>query len=329
MKRKFAFLTMILLGFFSLFLFLKPNVKGKVNQQVITAEELLAYGEKNENKVAATFIDTHKISSLKKDFWQKDFAGKRPIDTLYQVAMNDLIKHKIILQTAEDLKIIKPLTPKEEKKQWQQKSKELMFWQYLDTEDTQLTDQIKTTWLNTQPPNKVQLKKAFEHLKDTDKKTDYSIEAIEITNYSGSVDELKKLAKTMDLSKNLKEVTNQWKKKLPESLISPFRIKSTETQKNTMYQQTLGRQLNGKGEGEIIVGNQENQFYYVVHKEGGRLLTLKEASELAKNQYINELYQERITNYQKQAKVKRLKQMKQKFINHYLSNNTNRKETKN
>lgn len=55
--------------------------------------------------------------------------------------------------------------------------------------------------------------------------------------------------------------------------------------------------------------------------EGGQLLTVEEAPKLAENQYINELYKQRIAKGVKQAKVALPEKIEESFRTSYQTKN--------
>lgn len=320
MKRKFLAIPAIFLVIILLFFFVKPKELAAVNGEEVTLAELTAYGDEYANQVASQFADKYHITSYGQHFWEESYQGEQPIDALYEEAVGALVRHRVVKETAVSLKVTEEKSFQEEQKAWENAKTNLSLGQYLAAQDEQLANKIKEAWLKETPPSEKQLAQAFESLENKYKETDYAVSAIEIPGYSGELATLQKIAQQIPAQLSLAECESWWQQQLPQQLVSALTLKSVEFQKDDVYSQSLGSFLSKEEPGTVVVGDQQ-QFFYIVKVEGGQLLTVEEAPKLAENQYINELYKQRIAKGVKQAKVALPEKIEESFRTSYQTKN--------
>lgn len=320
MKRKFLAIPAVFLVIILLVFFVKPKELAAVNGEGVTLAELMAYGDEYANQVASQFADKYHITSYGQHFWEESYQGEQPIDALYEEAVGALVRHRVVKETAVSLKVTEEKSFQEEQKAWENAKMNLSLGQYLAAQDEQLANKIKEAWLKETPPSEKQLAQAFESLENKYKETDYAVSAIEIPGYSGELAALQKIAQQIPAQLSLTECESWWQQQLPQQLVSALTLKSAEFQKDDVYSQSLGSFLSKEEPGTVVVGDQQ-QFFYIVKVEGGQLLTVEEAPKLAENQYINELYKQRIAKGVKQAKVALPEKIEESFRTSYQTKN--------
>lgn len=316
----FTFSAIILVIFLVAFLF-RVQSSNIVNGQPVTVPELEAYADECANQVASEFADKYQITSYGQDFWKSTYHGEQPIQALYEQAVVSLIRHHVIEEAAVSLNLIEKHSFKEEQQEWKQTGSNVSLGQYLAAQEAQLSDRIKKAWLQETPPNKQQLANAFDRLEDKYKQTDYEVSAIEIPGFKGTLAELQKIAQKIPPKLDASAAESWWQQQLPRQMVTLLSLKSSEFQKDDLYRQAAGAFLSGQKTGTVVAGDQKQQFFYIVQVKGGQLLTVEEAPKLAENQYINDLFEERIAEGQEKAKVSLSKKIAASFRTSYQNKN--------
>lgn len=311
---------------FVLILVLLKNSKtslGSVNGKKISSEELQMYAEGERALVAAEYSEKYQLPGFGKSFWNTDFDGHTPNETLLDRTMEKLVYFKVLAQECERKKITVPRdyeqlvqemsAENERRKQAAQRGEvvygilEYTEGQYHDYVMTTARTQLMENLLqNELAPSEEQLRQAYEKLDDSYKHRDFSCTGYEI-----------RWMPKQDLDKTAEHICAVFMEKGPEQAkklldgqieglsITPFSLDTKTVHREDTPSIRLAELLFDVAAGECSPLTEEDlpTLYYIEQKEGGGLLSFEEAPRLATNQYINDAFEQFISTKTAEAKV--------------------------
>ena len=326
LSRKFLwiFLAIIVIIVFFIgsiiFFFSKNKPLGKINGIPFYSEELLMYAEQSRALVSAQYSAKYNISSAGSDFWDTDYGDGSPKKWLLDAAMKELVYNKVIQQECVTRGIVAPADFRELKKAMEQENESrsqalaqgngvfgttaYTISQYNDYVMSFAKDDLKAYLLeNDLAPTEQQLRDAYDSLDESFKRKDYSCSGFRIVLPND-------LIKPKDIQEQITSLISQnyTMEQIAEQLqleMSPFTFDSSNIHREDTFSSSLNEILFfiEKNEVSPIQYEPETVLYFVAEKNGGGYYSFEESSGLGQNKYINDAFEQFISDKTSAANI--------------------------
>lgn len=271
------------------------DIVGIIGNNTITYDEVLMYATQNKTVVGESFAKENNIESYGSSFWSTAYNGKSPLDSLAESILTDLIYANTLREETSKYGISTEVDFLSAKKKWStlndKNGTNLSLFDYINNTISNEENQLKEKLFEEKKPSEATLEKAYASLDDDYKREDFKLTGIEFKFIEGQTESI--LASLVNISSNTDnedEIVENLSSLYPNCIIKSFSINSQEIQKEDLYNLSIAEVLFNKNKNELVEGIQEEQYFYILTKEGGNLLTYHQAPELGKNKYINDLF---------------------------------------
>ncbi|MGX7013978.1 hypothetical protein [Vagococcus silagei] len=301
-RKSLIFLVLIMVVTVSLFFILtrrtenKETEVGKIGDFSISDKILELYLSENEGIVLNQYAKENKLTSYGDDLLKQESAEQKEIiNALREKVEAEMLYDYAVLTELEKIDKEKPTQKEHSLKQLNGAYGEIKN-QVSDGKDMLMKNINKVN-----PPSEKDLYQAFNQLDKKYKTKPFEISGVEMNFFNENKMELISFFKQNGTS-TVEEIQSQFQAKYSDSVIKEWTLDSQNIQKEDTYQLALAEVLVNKVKGDLIEGLKEGQYFYIISKKGGGELTQQEAPDLAKNKYLNDQLDNKISTRMKTLK---------------------------
>jgi hypothetical protein len=256
---------------------------GTVNGEPFYQEDIDIYALELRAAVAADYGRRFNLFAVGAKFWDTEYGGSTPNETLTRLALNDLVRNMVLIQEARRRKIDAPASYRDletERAAWNTPTTEIVYGpkelgpaEFNNYRISGITDELKTFLLKKElAPTMAQMKAAYDSLPDTLKIAPFRVTGVH---------------------------------SIPGLTKEDFELDSRYISKEDPYEQELAQALENAKPGDMVKGPQGRpDLYYVTSKEGGGIFTFEQAPGLGRNKWINDQFELFLDKKVQAAKIK-------------------------
>jgi hypothetical protein len=323
-KRVLICAVVCLFGGLGVFLFLRSGeVKtygglrpaGTVNGEPFFQEDLDVYALELRAAVAADYGRRYNLSGMGAKFWDTAYGNSTPRETLYNMALERVVRNMVLIQEARQRGIDAPESYRgleAEREVWNTPSGEIVYGpkelepaEFNSYRITGITDDLKTVLLKKElAPTEAQLRAAYDSLPNELKQAPWLVSG-DIFTWNGGPSPEEEIIEALGRGLNPEETVRKLAGSFPDLTREDFELNSTYVSKEDPYQRELMQLLESAASGSFVSGPQDRpELYYVTRKEGGGILDFEQAPRLGLSKWINDQFEIFLTKKIKAAKVK-------------------------
>jgi hypothetical protein len=304
---------------------------GTVNGEPFFREDMAVYALELRAAVAAQYGKRYQLSGMGARFWDTEFDGATPRQTLEALATQDLIRNMVLLQEARHRGIDAPAVYgdlESEREAWNAPTDEIVYGpkqlgsaEFNSYRIGGIRDELKTMLLKKElAPSTAQLRAAFDRLGPELKQAPYSVSGVMFTwNRTGAAAESSSGAAVENIRGALERALREGQS--PEAAAAglaagfpaiereAFAINSQYISKEDSYEQELTALLRETVPGSLVPApDNRPAVYYVQQKEGGGTLRFEDAPGLGRNKWINDQFELFLDRKVKKARIRLFKE---------------------
>jgi hypothetical protein len=296
---------------------------GTVNGEPFFLEEIDVYGADLRAAVAADYGRRYKLSGVGAKFWDTEYDGVTPRETLTRIAVKNLARNMVLIQEARKRGIDAPAKYHDleaEREIWNTPSDEIVYGpkqlgpaEYNSYRITGITTELKTALLKKElAPTEAQLRAAYASLPEGVKVAPY-VASGSLFKWDGPSPDAE-IRAAIHRGRSPEDAVTDLAAAFPGLSREDFDFDSSYISKEDPYQQELAQALEVAVPGDCIPGperqdepeqSSDGELYYVKAKQGGGLFAFEDAPGLGRNKWINDQFEIFLDKKVKAARIKR------------------------
>ncbi|MDR1787829.1 MAG: hypothetical protein LBR16_05195 [Treponema sp.] len=292
---------------------------GTVNGEPFFQRDIDVYAAELRAAVAQLYGRKYGLNGMGESFWKTEFDGVTPRQTLYDMALKDIVKNIVLMQEARKRGIDAPAAYSDLEAERAVRNaptdeivygpKQLGSAEYNSYRLTTVTNELKTDLLKTDlAPTQKQLREAFESLPQGLRMAPFHVETA-VFRWDDSVpgpDARRMLQAELRQGLSPEAVVEKLAPSIKGLSQEEYVLDSRYISKEDPYEQALAGALEASVTGSCVPAPEgRSALYYVTLKEGGGPLTFEEGALLGRNKWINDQFEIWLEKRIKAARVRR------------------------